>query len=374
MFKGDVMLKKFSVKNFRGFEKEIVFDLSKTNDYQFNTQCVNNGIAKNVLIYGKNGSGKSNIGFALFDIILTLTDYSRHMTSHYSNYRNLNNSSKETEFKYEFLFGENSLQYEYRKLNMDTMTYEILKYNDEIVIEYDFKNKDKKIINIEEAKNLNWKYEDESNISAVRYIVNNTILSPDNPLNKLMDFVNGMLWFRCVRDNDYIGIKNGSESLNDIVINKNKLKDFEKFLKEHGLNYELTKLQESSGNKIGVKYKNGTASFSSIISTGTMSLWLYYCWRLIFENVKFVFIDEFDANYHFELAADIIKYLNSLENIQSIVTTHNVSLMSNKITRPDCVYIITDNKTINNLSNCTEKELREAHNIEKLYREGSFTE
>jgi hypothetical protein len=41
-----------------------------------------------------------------------------------------------------------------------------------------------------------------------------------------------------------------------------------------------------------------------------------------------VFI-EFDENYHFELSAEIIKFLNEQENLQTIVTTHNVSLMSN---------------------------------------------
>lgn len=58
MNKGEIMLKKFIVKNFRGFKEEIVFDLSKVNDYQFNKQCINNEIAKNILIYGKNGTRK----------------------------------------------------------------------------------------------------------------------------------------------------------------------------------------------------------------------------------------------------------------------------------------------------------------------------
>lgn len=62
MQEGEFMLKKFSVKNFRGFEDEIEFDLSKINDYQFSTQCVNNGIAKNVIIYGKNGVRKIKFG------------------------------------------------------------------------------------------------------------------------------------------------------------------------------------------------------------------------------------------------------------------------------------------------------------------------
>lgn len=375
MQEGDIMLKKFSVKNFKGFEKELVFDLSNTNDYQFNKQCISNGIAQNVLIYGKNGSGKSNIGFALFDIVMTITDKFKDNLKEYINYKNLNNDiNEDVEFKYEFKFDDDILIYEYRKKDVFTMSYEKLLFNGKIILEYDFSNKDEKIVNIEEAKTLTWANEESNqNISIVKYIFNNVILPQENPIVKLMSFVNGMLWFRSVRDNQFIGFRNSSETLVDIILKNNKLKDFEQFLREKGIDYNLIQLQESTGNKIGIQFKKAVGNFESIISTGTMSLWLYYCWSLMFDEVKFVFIDEFDANYHFELAAEIVKFLNEQEDLQTIVTTHNVSLMSNKLTRPDCVFIISDNK-INNLSNCTEKELREAHNIEKLYREGSFTE
>lgn len=367
------MLKKFTVKNFKGFQNELVFDLSNINDYQFNRQCINKGIAENVLIYGKNGSGKSNLGFALFDIVMTLTDKSKENLQEYFNYKNLNNDiNEDVQFKYEFKFDNDIIIYEYRKKDVFTLSYEKLIFNDNVIVEYDFNDKENKIIEIEEAKNLIWPGDDNvQNISSVKYIFNNTILPASHPISKLMTFVNGMLWFRSVHNNQFIGFKNGTDTLADIILKNDKLKDFENFLREKGINYSLVKLQESSGNKIGVQFKKATANFETIISTGTKSLWLYYCWSLMFSDVKFVFIDEFDAYYHFELAADIIKFLNEQEDLQTIVTTHNVSLMSNKLTRPDCVYIISDNK-INNLSNCTEKELREAHNIEKLYREGSF--
>ena len=57
--------------------------------------------------------------------------------------------------------------------------------------------------------------------------------------------------------------------------------------------------------------------------------------------------------------------------MQSVVTTHNVTLLHTKCTRPDCAFVIEDNG-IKNLSSLTKKELREAHNIEKLYRANEF--
>jgi hypothetical protein len=83
-----------------------------------------------------------------------------------------------------------------------------------------------------------------------------------------------------------------------------------------------------------------------------------------------VFIDEFDAFYHHELSNLIIRKLKET-GTQFIVTTHNTSVMTNDLMRPDC-YFLMDNRKILPLSECTEKELREAHNIEKIYKAGAF--
>ena len=55
-------------------KKELVFDLSKTRNYNFSENAIKDGIVKTGLVYGINGSGKSNLGLAIFDIILHLTD------------------------------------------------------------------------------------------------------------------------------------------------------------------------------------------------------------------------------------------------------------------------------------------------------------
>ena len=48
--------------------------------------------------------------------------------------------------------------------------------------------------------------------------------------------------------------------------------------------------------------------------------------------------------------------------------------MSNNLTRPDCCFIISDNKTVKNLTECTDREIREGHNLENLYKNGAFCE
>lgn len=69
------MLKKFKVKGFTSFKDELTFDLSSPNAYAFHPECVNNGIVRSVVIHGKNGVGKSNLGLAIFDIFEQLTDF-----------------------------------------------------------------------------------------------------------------------------------------------------------------------------------------------------------------------------------------------------------------------------------------------------------
>lgn len=367
------MLCKFKVKGYKCFNEEIILDFEKHKDYQFNKNMIKDNIINKAIIYGKNGSGKTNIGLALFDISFHLTDKNRNMESIItSNYLNMDGNHKYAEFYYEFLFGKDRIIYKYKKENLYKILYEELYYNGKKIIEYDFLNPESKIVDIEEAKTLNWKY-NNNDLSIVKYIFNNTIITKNNALNKMMDFVNSMLWFRSVDMVGFIGLKNNSNALDKIIIENGKIKEFSKFLEENGLNYNLVEIDVPTGKILGVKKNNKITTFESIISSGTKALWLYYCWEIYFNNVKFLFIDEFDATYHFELAAKIVKRINSYNSFQSILTSHNTYLMSNKLTRPDCTFILTTN-FIKSLAFCTEKELREAHNIEKLYREGAFTD
>lgn len=110
--------------------------------------------------------------------------------------------------------------------------------------------------------------------------------------------------------------------------------------------------------------------FLGTISTGTQSLELLYFWIKRMGDASFVFIDEFDAFYHFQLAFNVCKYLFALP-CQLFLSSHNTYLMTNELLRPDCNFILTNNM-VKPLSACTDKELRFGHNIEKLYRGNAF--
>ena len=46
--------------------------------------------------------------------------------------------------------------------------------------------------------------------------------------------------------------------------------------------------------------------------------------------------------------------------------------MTNHLSRPDCLFILSKAGKLTALCNATERELREGHNLEKMYISGEF--
>ena len=128
------MLKKFEVENFKGFEKNIVLDLS-AREYEFNKNIVVNDVVNKAIIYGKNGVGKSSLGIAIFDIVGHLTDKERMPTRYLMNYLNLKSKKQYATFKYTFQFDEDLVIYEYAKRDPNNLIYEKLIINQNVVID-----------------------------------------------------------------------------------------------------------------------------------------------------------------------------------------------------------------------------------------------
>lgn len=364
------MLKKFSVENFKNFKDKIVIDLSSPSNYAFNTDVVSENCLTKGIVYGPNGSGKSNLGLAIFDIILHLTDKEK-LNVKYNYYLNLGAKKKYAQFEYTFFFFGKDVLYKYQKESSNKLIEEQLFINGEEVLYYNF-IKQNGFSRLKGTETLNLSA--SSPISRVKYIKNNAILVEDETnkvFNAFTDFVDRMLMFFSLDTRGYQGYYVGSESITKGIIESGMVKDFEQFLRMQGINYNL-KTKTVDGQKLlYCDFGDKEAELFHIASTGTTSLALFYFWYIRLQNVSFAFIDEFDAFYHFELASALVKLLRDLKNTQVILTTHNTDLMSNDLLRPDCYFLLTDNR-IAPISSLTTKELRQAHNLQKMYKAGAF--
>jgi len=376
------MLCFFSVKNFKGFKDTISLDLSASN-YEFNNECVLDGYAHKALIYGYNGVGKSNLGLAIMDIIINLTDKEKGplLTSNYSNAETVNSL---VEFRYKFKFQNSMVEYCYGKTAPESLVYEYLYINDKPFVAYNRIKDEPLTINFQGAQTLN-KDINRIPISAIRYIKSNAALEPSPEATVLLsffDFVDRMLFFRNLDDRTYAGYQVGAHKLFEGIINKNHFEKFVKFLAsaEVPANLEYYK----AGNEYNVFFSfrmeqetKSLINFFENCSTGMKSLSVFFYWiqnTLSNDNPpSFIFIDEFDAFYHQRLAEYVINEVKKIKDCQFILTTHDTGVMSNDIMRPDCLFLMYKDK-IRAVSASTDKELRFAHNIEKMYRAGAFDE
>ena len=366
------MLERFKVENFKGFEHWLVMDFT-ARDYKFNELLQRNGLVNKAIVYGKNGIGKSNLGIAIFDVVLHLTDKERVPAKYLQNYRNLNSpDNKPVSFKYCFKFGNDRIVYEYQKLGSDFLVHEKVEQNGKTIIDYNFFGH-KKFVDPQLLGSLRIDLID-NRLSVVKYIYRNKPKSEIPLLSEMVEFCEGMLWYRSLSEgNSYSGFTNGGSLLDEGLYSSGKLKDFENFLRENGLEYKLDFVSRNGIHQLVAVYGKGRkVPFSSVASTGTNALYLFFFWKIsAFDKIKFLFIDEFDAFLHYESSENLIETLNKMTGFQSVLTTHNTDLMSNKLTRPDCCFVMTKGK-ITALCDATDRELREGHNLEKLYKSGEF--
>ena len=361
------MLKKFTVKNYKNFKDEISLDFSKIGEYSFNA-----GSLSMRLIYGRNATGKTNFGRALLDIKILL----------YGMFRNDENSvlinadSQDTaKFIYEFQFGSDEVTYKYSRFENRNLCDEELYINGEAIIKCDFKNskfdfQGLSIISAETVNTNRYLIKDEMDneyvLPFLTWLINNTTFSDDSVLIQLFEYVRkmGMITVGNVllySDRDFL------EDLKDPVY----LQSFEEFLNLMGIKCKLV-LQELPDGQAELYFSQSKlVPFYSIASSGTLALTSLY--QKIVSNPSLIYIDDFAAFYHYEMAEKLISFFkNKYPKCQLIMTSHNTNLMTNKIMRPDCLFILSSKGTLTALCDATERELREGRNLEKMYISGEF--
>ena len=90
---------------------------------------------------------------------------------------------------------------------------------------------------------------------------------------------------------------------------------------------------------------------------------------MLSNRYDFLIIDNLDV--HYEKLIEVCEALRQSKT-QSILITNNTFMMNNDYTRPDCIFIKEPFCNPIPLHQLTDKDLREAHNLEKLYRANCF--
>lgn len=361
------MLKKFTVSNYKNFKDEISLDFSKIGEYSFNADSLSMR-----LIYGRNATGKTNFGRALLDIKILL----------YGMFRNDENSvlinadSQDTaKFIYEFQFGSDEVTYKYSRFENRNLCDEELYINGEAIIKCDFKNskfdfQGLSIISAETVNTNRYLNKDEMDneyvLPFLRWLINNTTFSDDSVLIQLFEYVRKMDMITVGNDLLYSN-RNFHENLKNPVY----LHNFEDFLNVMGIECKLV-LQELPDGQVELYFsQNKLVPFCSTASSGTLALTSLY--QKMVSNCSLIYIDDFAAFYHYEMAEKLISFFKTkYPKCQLIMTSHNTNLMTNKIIRPDCLFILSSKGTLTALCDATEIELREGHNLEKMYISGEF--
>ena len=341
------MLKEFRVRNFMNFRDELIFSLENKKSYEFNNDLISNGIIEKAAVIGYNASGKSNLGEALLDIANHITDVAKTTVSK-GLYTNLYSQDKEAHFSYTFQFDKNEVIYQYDKIDPITVTRERVWINKKEVLR---KDNDSVLIDLAGAETVNIDNMN-STISLVRYVYANTALDKSdiysNTFIKFVEFVKGMLMISATDTRKYAGFTNVQGNMFSLICDLDHgVEDLEKFLHSCEIDYKLVEMEDEEGKNI---------------------YWHKQC-----KDIKFMYIDEFDAFYHTDLALSVVKLLIKEKGEQVVVSTHNTDIISNEILRPDCYFELGDNKLLP-LYQKTTKALRQAHNLQKMYKAGAFNE
>ena len=130
------MLKKFTLKNYKNFKDEISIDFENIAGYQFSTDCITDGTISKMLIYGRNATGKTNLGKALIDIYTTMFGGRNYADT--GIFLNADSIDETAAFSYEFRFGNNQLVYRYARFSNQELKGEELLIDGKTIFCCDF--------------------------------------------------------------------------------------------------------------------------------------------------------------------------------------------------------------------------------------------
>lgn len=381
------MLKKFSLKNYKNFKKTICIDFENIAGYQFSTDCITEGIIGKMLIYGRNATGKTNLGKALMDINTTMFNSPRYMRD--GIFLNADSSEDAAVFSYTFQFDGKELVYRYTRFSNLELKDEELRIDGKTIFKCDFANKEYNFKNLDYvgAETVNKeRYLQSLEMEATeeiiepilpffRWLISNAAFTNDSIIIRLSNYIRRMIMITASNTPMLSSFfRRTSESFYESLEESERLQDLEDFFNEMGIECKLVLKKLPDDRRELYFAHEKLVPFYENASSGTLALFDLYR-RLIPKSwdASFLYLDEFDAFYHYEMAENLIRFFKRrYPRCQMIVTSHNTNLMTNRLMRPDCLFILSRAGTLTSLCNATQRELREGHNLEKMYISGEF--
>jgi hypothetical protein len=355
------MLKRFTVKGYKNFRNDVTIFFDDVRVYQFNTDCVKNGLINTSLIYGKNAVGKTNLGAAILDVKSNLIRREEQFAGKRgSDFLNADMDGSSASFAYAFLIEDSEITYTYEKDGQMNLLSESLTINGRDAFFYDYVKRSKDVDEelIASGQNLNWEFFDDE-ISVLSYIANSIPDDGDSVVIKLVRFIKKM--FMITGDN--FPLPRIPKSWTDEELDA--LNEFMSL----GVDEKIISLATPDGNSELYFQHKRPVLFRENASSGTSALFRLFRYISLYDRV-FIYYDEFDAFFHHELSEKVISMLKG-SGIQTVLTTHNTNLFSNRHMRPDCLFILSPDKIVP-INAATQRELRQGHNLEKLYLSGEF--
>lgn len=380
------MLKRFSVRNYKNFRDGICMDFEKTAGYQFGTECIADDIICKMLIYGRNATGKTNLGRALIDIRHIVVDVTMYGKS--EAFLNADSTEEAASFCYTFQLDGQEVVYQYDRISDRKLAREELIVNGIVIYQCDFNEKRYQFDHLREigAETANtdrylqaFKGREEIEEAAepefpfLRWLISNVAFHGNSVLIKLYEYIGKMIM---ITVGSSMAFPQGRmrDFFHESLEKSDKLKDLEDFLNAMGIECKLVLKKLPDGQRELYFSHDKLIPFYENASSGTRALVELY--RNLISRVRdsaFIYLDEFDAFYHYEMAENVIRFFKKrYPESQMIMTTHNTNLMTNRLMRPDCVFILSNTGSLTALCDATQRELREGHNLEKMYISGEF--
>ncbi len=388
------MIKNFSVENYKSFPNKVTIDFTANNYIKDKKDAVEKvwkySIVKNAIIYWQNAVWKTYLLKAMdlyFDFIRnSFTNIGDIIDFDFRTYWN---NDKPITFEAEFIIWTKLYNF-FFKIKDSVILTEILKENWKVL--YEREEKKIKLYKkfVEDKSKLEKLLREDALLVSLLWALN------DKTWRKIVEYAKNII-FVSLEDNISFNLsrtqifwKQKIEKYKNIILELLKMADFT--IEDMEIEEEAYSMKDMLGDIINIdnvlskiKAKKVDIYFKHInwfvLEFSEESSWTKKFFDLILflldviENEKILLVDEFEDNLHYEIAKQILKFINlSPWKSQFIFTTHNIEFMDLSLLRKDQIFLINknekDEKEIYKLDDF--KDVRKTYNVRELYKAWIF--